>query len=235
MLPEVLRHRDLLAPGTGWRAFFEVPGPRGGIVDLVWVRFSRTALANRPLGGGAVTDMTSIRALRAICNKVPGEKLASYTGVSRGHLTRKILPQLREAQWLQKDGDEWVPVRQYRPVVTSVVTVELKRHDWRTALKQASRHSAASDASWVVLDTKRSSAAISAAASFSHAGVGLCGLTTKCDNCRDEERKLSIFRHASQNKSVDVTDRAFFGEQCFALLRQGSYSGPERTIFGRNV
>jgi|tagenome__1003787_1003787.scaffolds.fasta_scaffold20970291_4 hypothetical protein len=64
MLPGVLAHWSVLAPGTTWRSFCEVPGPRGGIVDLVCVRFSRAAVADRASTAG-VLDMTSIRTLLA--------------------------------------------------------------------------------------------------------------------------------------------------------------------------
>jgi hypothetical protein len=233
MLPEVLRHRDLLAPGAGWRAFFEVPGPRGGIVDLIWVRFSRTALADRSSMDDAVDDMTSIRVLQAIGSGVRIEELARHAGVSRGHLTRQVLPRLTEASWIERNGRDWAPIRRFRPVVTGVITVELKRNDWRSALKQAARHCAASDASWVILDARRSGAATSAAASFAHVGVGLGGLAAHCDNCMEQQRTLKIIHPAQQNRFIDPIGRAYFGEKCLALLRQGVQSGPERPVFGR--
>lgn len=234
MLPDVLAHRDLLAPGSGWRAFFEVPGPRGGIVDLVWVRFSRAALADRPSRDVVLEDMTAIRVLQAINDGVPLGELAKYAGVSRGHLTRRVLPRLSEAKWIQREGREWVPARRFRPAVTGVITVELKRDDWRTALKQASRHYAASDASWVVLDAKRSNAALSAIASFTHASVGLCSLASQCGIDAESNRPLKVLHSAPRNKLVDTAGRAFFGEKCLALHLQGVQSGPERLVFGRS-
>jgi hypothetical protein len=234
MLPRVLRHREQFAAGSNWRPFFEVPGPRGGIVDLVWVRFSRAALADRPRQAVPL-DMTAILALQAMSGGAPTGELVKYTGVSRGHLTRRVLPRLAEAGWVQREGRSWVLRLKFRPVVTGVVTVELKRDDWRTALKQAARHRAASDASWVVLDAQRSTPAVAAAASFDHAGVGLAGLALRCGSCIGEQPQLEVIHAPDRNQFVDMAGRAFFGEQCLALMSQGTRSGPERPVFGRLV
>ena len=232
MLPGVIAHRNVLAPGTTWRAFYEVPGPRGGIVDLVWVRFSRAALANRPATAGAL-DMTAIRTLQALGAGVPSAHLSAYAGVSRGHLTRAVFPRLHEAGWVERVGRSWVGARHYRSVVTAVVTAELKRDDWRTALKQAARHRTAADASWVVLDAQRAGAATSARPSFAHAGVGLAGLALRCNACIGASPQLEVIHPAGTNSSIDVAGRAFFGEQCLQLALQGTTSGPERPVFGR--
>jgi hypothetical protein len=234
MLPGVLQYREQLVAGTNWRPFFEVPGPRGGIVDLVWVRFSRAALADRPRHDVPL-DMTAILALQAMSGGVQTGELVRYTGVSRGHLTRRVLPRLGEAGWIQREGRSWIPSRKFRPVVTGVVTVELKRDDWRTALKQAARHRAASDASWVVLDAQRSTPAVAASASFEHAGVGLAGLALRCGSCIGEHPQLEVIHAPDRNQFVDMAGRAFFGEQCLALMFQGTRSGPERPVFGRLV
>ncbi len=232
MLPGVLAHRDVLAPGSNWRPFYEVPGPRGGIVDLVWVRFSRAALADRPATAGGL-DITSIRTLQALGAGVPSSHLPAYAGVSRGHLSRSVLPRLRDAGWVERAGRTWVSARPYRPVVTAVVTVELKRDDWKTALKQAARHRAAADASWVVLDAQRSGAATAAAASFAHAGVGLAGLALRCTACIGATPQLEVIHPADVNRAVDLAGRAFFGEQCVQMSLQGTRSGPHRQVFGR--
>lgn len=235
MLPGVLQHRSTLAPGTGWRAFFEVPGPSGGIVDLVWVRFSQAALAKRSIRDDVIPDLTAIRVMHALGKGVPAAELSAYTGVSRGHLMRSAIPRLRAAEWIQQDGREWRPVRRFRPVVTHVITVELKRDNWRTALKQAARHRSASDASWVVLDARRSGAASAAELPFTHAGIGLCGLSLKSRNSAGSVSTLEILHPARKNHSVDLAGRAFFGEHCLSLVRQGSQSGPERLVFGRRA
>ena len=125
MLPGVLAHRQLLARGSSWRAFFEIPGPHGGIVDVVWVRFSRDALSRATTAGAL--DMTSIRTLQAINSDVPADRLPGHAGVGQSRLTHSVLPRLREAGWIERVGRSWVSARRYRPAASAVVTVELKR------------------------------------------------------------------------------------------------------------
>lgn len=233
MLPAVLTHQGLLAPGTTWRTFYEVAGPRGGIVDVIWVRFSRAALASRPPAASAALDLTSIRALQALSAGVSGAELAACIGVSRGHLSQSVLRRLSETGWLERAGRTWVLTGPYRPTVTAVVTAELKRGDWRTALKQAGRHRAAVDASWVVMDATRSGPARAAAAPFAHAGVGLAQLAMGCRACAGGDHRLDIVHRPHLNSSMDFAGRAFFGEQCLQLLLQGKRTGPARQVFGR--
>jgi hypothetical protein len=236
MLPSVLAHRRSLAPGTGWRPFYEVPGPLGGIVDLIWVRFSRAALAGRPITEtDTVLDLTSIRALLALNSDVSIDSLAAYTGVGSGHLIQNVLPRLVDAGWVERAGRSWFCSRPYRSPVTAAVAVELKRGDWRTALKQAARHRLAADNSWVVLDARRAKSAASAgAAPFVHAGVGLATLS-QCRATDARSSQLSVIHCPSSGhgRDLNVAGRAFFGEQCLRMWLQGNKSGPERHVFGR--
>ena len=234
MLPAVLTHRKWLARGAGWRPFFEVAGPLGGIVDLLWVRFSRASLSGRP-GADTPLDLTSIRALQALSAGVPSDGLSAYTGVSTGHLAQTVLPRLLEAGWVERDGRAWVCPRPYRSPVTGVVAVELKRDDWRTALKQAARHRSAVDQSWVILDARRTKAAASAEAPFAHAGVGLAALSL-CDAADAPSSQLRVVHPPSGfGNGPSSAGRAFFGEQCLAMWQRGSRSGPDRQVFGRSL
>lgn len=234
MLPAVLGHRKSLVAGAGWHPFFEVAGPLGGIVDLLWVRFSRAVLSSRTEAQTAL-DLTSIRALEALTAGVPGDSLATYTGVSSGHLSQNVLPKLLEAGWVARDARSWVCLRPYRSPATAVVAVELKRDDWRTALKQAARHRAAADESWVVLDARRVNAAASAVQPFAHAGVGLAALSLCEAAAAERSSQLRIIHTPSGlGNSPNSAGRAFFGEQCLAMWQLGSRSGPERKVFGRS-
>ncbi|MCW2900323.1 MAG: transcriptional regulator, BadM/Rrf2 family [Streptosporangiaceae bacterium] len=232
MLPAVMRNRRLLAPGDGWQSFSEVPGPNGGIVDLVWVRFARGSLAERD-GGAPILDLTALRCVIAIGSGVASSDLPQHTGVSRAHLSRAVLPRLVGAGWIAREGASWVPVRRFRAAATRLVTVELKRDNWRGALRQAARHSTAADASWVVLDARRAAAARRATPAFRHASTGLAALALRCPACISDQPELEVLQPPTYSAIKDRVAHAFLGEQCLELLNSGADSGPARPVFGR--
>ena len=89
----------------------------------------------------------------------------------------------------------WFKVRQPLPIVTNIVAVEAKLHDWSRALAQAYRYLDYAHETWVALDSKRSSGATRAINRFKRLNVGLYTVD------RDGRRRIIFRPRRNQPKS----------------------------------
>lgn len=235
MADAVLAGAELLTVGATSLPFLEVSGARG-VADVVFADFDTVAVtARRQAQAGPVPDLAALRCLLALAGGTPFDDLPIHAGVSRGHLVRAVLPRLADQGWLVRHGRSWEPRSSYRPVARSMVAVELKRDDWRGALRQASWHAESADLSWVVLDATRVLPALAAAEAFRHAGVGLASVASWPSGCT-ARHTAGVTVHippGPRDLPPRADSRALLAEQCLSLWLAGRSSGPDRHVFGQ--
>jgi hypothetical protein len=237
MVDSVVAAAPLLAAGATSLPFREVSAARG-VADVIFAEFDPVAVTDRSASqAAAVPDMSALRCLLALAEGVSIDDLATRAGISRGHLVGAVLPRLAEHGWVVREGRSWQARSSYRQVTRSMVAVELKRDDWRGALRQASWHAEAADLSWVVLDATRVRPALAAEAAFVHAGVGLASVTAWPSGClgTDGPRVTVHIQPSARHQPVQPDSQALLAERCLSLWLAGESSGPERHVFGQRL
>jgi hypothetical protein len=208
--------------------FFEVPSS-AGVPDIVLLEIDKAAVAGRS-GAAPLVEAIDIRLMLAVaCGRTPTkhfrgiDELSILAGVGSAHLRRTVLPRLVEDGHLLADGDCWAPRYRFRSLAKRIVTVEAKLRDWRGAIAQASRHTAAADAAWVALDVRAVAPAVKNAEWFSTYGVGLLAVSTS----GSVERLIQ-----PAGRSPRKHERELLAERTFALHLSGRASGPMPRVFG---
>lgn len=208
--------------------FFEVPSS-AGVPDIVLLELDRAAVVGRS-GAAPLVEAIDVRLMLAVAaGRTPTtrfrsvDELSILAGAGSAHLRRTVLPRLMEDGHLVADGDCWAPRYRFRSLAKRIVTVEAKLRDWRGAIAQASRHTAAADAAWVALDVRSISPAVKNAEWFSTYGIGL----------------LSVARSGSVERLILPAvpkprrhERELLAERTFALHLSGRASGPLPRVFG---
>lgn len=223
------------------RTFTEVPAARG-VADIVIVQFDPRMLAvERP----AVGDYSDVLVLLALTDRAVGgvdaastRDLACHVGFSSGHLTTTCLPRLRDKGLVKTVGrGSWTATSSYQSPVRTLATVELKRRDWLSGLRQASLHGVGADFAWTVLDSTalRTDRDRFQVASQAHRERGI-GFATATPSGR-------LIMHVPARGGGPVADRsllaranrALLAERVFDFATQGVSSGPTWPVFGREL
>jgi hypothetical protein len=190
----------------------EIVGP-GGIADLVGVRFDQQAIDDRRGSGiEPVIDALALQMVMATRRRaMTTRQLADLFHVSRSGARWAIRIAIGRGAMIDTGGlvrahPDW------RPAAQRLVAVELKLHDWRRALSQASTYQSWANAAWIVLARSPGPQAITA---VREAGIGLGCLTD------DRVRVLARPRNRERLRQGDWTS-VWAGEQVLAEVKAGT-------------
>lgn len=221
----------------------------GGVPDVVLVAFNEDAIRRRLAAHlGPVTSLADIRALDALAHGVTDlGDLATYTGLSRAHLRRTVVPTLVAGGWVDppESRETRIDVRfVHEPLTQWVVTVEAKRSAWAAAVAQARRHLIAADRAFVALDARRARRAIATAPALARHGVGVATVATASESAGcgsvatagvvsyPDDRRPGLPANARLPR---LADRRLAAERVWDLRLRGARSGPTYPVFGRDL
>jgi len=105
------------------------------------------------------------------------EYLVSLSGTSENSAKKALNKFINAGYCVKKDGDEYIKVRQPKPLCSSIIAIEAKLRDWKKALWQASRYRIFSTESWVILDQYRANAAKLNIDEFKKFNIGLATIS----------------------------------------------------------
>jgi hypothetical protein len=105
------------------------------------------------------------------------EYLASLSGTSENSSKKALSKFINAGYCIKTEGEEYIKVRQPKPLCSSIIAIEAKLRDWKKALWQASRYRIFSNESWVVLDQYRANAAKLNIAEFKKFNIGLATIS----------------------------------------------------------
>jgi hypothetical protein len=212
---------------------FEVP-TAAGVPDVLRVAFDATQLRRRAeLGMAPVVDHTALRVLLATANgPAPLYVVARRARVTTAHLRRTVVPTLVEAGWLlslRGRGDQTLvkPRLKYRPLTRSVVTVEAKRNDWRSAIAQARRHQGCADRAYIAIDAATPGPLLRLAQDLSAAGIGLVTVHAETRKAVLVTRPAAWFPHTDEHQLI--------GERAWSLVLEGRTCWDTFDVFGRDL
>lgn len=230
---------DRLARGLpGYRSapahvLFEIPAA-AGIPDVLRVAFSPAEIRRRTeLGLAPVLDLTAVRSLAAVSGGPAGlGDVARRAGVTLDYLRRMVVPRLIDDGWLNPlsgRGDRTVvsPRHIYRSLVSSVVTVEAKRRDWRSAISQARRHQACADRAYVAIDAATPGRLLNLAEELARGGIGLLTVDASTG------RAVEIARPTVGRPRED--ERRLIGERAWMLVGCGRSRWETFEVFGQDL
>lgn len=213
--------------------FFEVQTLRG-IADVVFAHIDDDVMAYRnSIGLKAVTEISEVRTLRVLgvagdsAETLPIPAIAAKTGISAGHLRANVLPRLIDSGWLAEHGRGWQLTATFRSPVRSMVSLEVKRTDWKRALMQANAYTEFSDQSFVAMDHSRLRDTEVLKPAFDFAGVGL--LTIRQSNEGNPVENLLPARR----RRPRGFPHAVVAERIGALIEANSRSGYVGPVFGQ--
>ncbi len=223
MLAPLAQQADRFLAGA--EVLFEV-ACRAGVPDLVLLDVDHDAIAARA-GTAALVEPVDVRVMLALkaspMRRLTTDALSTAVLVSPGHLRRRVIPRLVEGGHLEHADDGWRSVSDGRSLARKIITIEMKRRDWRGGLAQAGRHTAVADEAWLVLDAQTSHAAASHEDWFSTCSVGLASLSFNGG--------LTMLVRPTVNRSRPQ-HRELLVERAINLMRQGVSSGPLPRVFG---
>lgn len=212
---------------------FEVP-TAAGVPDVLRVAFDPAQLRRRAeLGLAPVVDLTALRVLLATSNGPVALYMAARAArVTTAHLRRTVVPTLVEAGWLlplKRRGDQMLvrPRLKYRPLTRSVVTVEAKRNDWRSAIAQARRHQGCADRAYIAIDAATPGPLLRLARDLSAAGIGLVTVSAETITAELVTRPAAWLPHTDEQQLI--------GERAWSLVLQGRTCWDTFDVFGRDL
>ena len=208
--------------------FFEVP-TAAGVPDMLLVRFDAQAIeARERLGLGPVIGAAPARVLTSLVDRrLDPARVASEIGITESHVRQSLLPALADAGLAVSVGDRcWTAAVGIRSLVESVVAIEVKRRDWKGALKQARRYSRFANMAFMVLDARGAAVALSHADDIVACGVGLATIGS-------EDRRVKVWRRPRWRNPRVPWESLLVGERLWELARAGRRSGPPLDVFGR--
>jgi hypothetical protein len=221
-------HRSLNA-----YVLFEVPAA-GGVPDLIRVAFDPAVVRRRAqLGLVPVVDQTAMRVLTAVSSGPrPLAVVAMQAAISTAHLRRTVVPALVEAGWLaplkaRGDQADVCPTLRHRSLVRSVVTVEVKRRDWRGAIRQARRHTSCADRAYIAIDAATSGQLLRVAAPLSQAGIGVITVDSDSSTAFVVTRPAAGFPRPDEHRLI--------GERAWSLVLAGTDTWATFDVFGRDL
>lgn len=235
-------------PATSAHTYLEVPFA-GGVPDVVIVSFNEAAIRRRLEADlGPVTSLSEVRVLDGLAaGRTDLADLAAHTGLSRAHLRRTVLPLLAQAGWTEPLGGRASEVQArfpHEPLTHWVVSVEVKRTAWATAVAQARRHLLAADRAFIAIDARRAGRAIAAAPHLARQGVGVATVAAPDpDSPNDclgwagvvsypDDRRPGL---PAPGRSTRAVDRRLVAERVWDLRLRGVRSGPTYPVFGRDL
>lgn len=233
---------DMLAPlavgakqliGRHSNIVFEVPAA-AGIPDLVVASLDYPALLERVdrVDGDFLTNPTELAVvlhLSGLLGRHAGgatsAQLANAVGITRRHLSSTMLPNLLERRHVRSDGELWYVDAPYRSLVTRLLTIEAKLHDWKKGLAQAARQVPGSDEAWLILDHARHDAAARRLDLFELYQVALATV--------DYDGELRVLQRPTGTTARPLSARReLLAERVASLIARGSVSGPVPAVFG---
>lgn len=221
-------------------SYFEVPAQRG-VPDLVIADFINE-LSSRPQVTEAsalavwltATDLVRHRSDQEVTTR----ELALATGMSLGHVSGNCLPRLREVGFTEQLGrGRWRILELFRDRTRTLVTVELKRRDWRQGIRQAALHGRGADRAWLVMDASafahdpdqvRTSECRSVAVNRE---IGVA--TVQQGGRLDVLAPASVGGPRAHSRRSAAISRAILAERAWHLRATGLTSGPLFPVFGR--
>lgn len=223
-------------PGAGSAAshvLFEVPAV-AGIPDVLRVAFNPAELRRRTgLGLAPVLDLVALRLLISVeRGPLALNDAARGAGVTSGHLRRTVIPGLVNDGWLEPlagRGDQTVVTSrfQHRSLVRSLITVEAKRRDWRSAISQARRHQACADRVYIAIDAATPGRLPELADDLARGGVGLIVVDASVTRARE------VTRPAPGSPRED--ERRLVGERAWSLVLEGRSTWDTFRVFGQDL
>lgn len=231
MIPALRAALPGLAFGHRYRwaveVFTEVPAAHGR-PDLVGVRFDASALVTRvaagvlPLSGDA-----EVRAVHALGSRgVDVGELSSRIGMSRGYVSRAVVPLLSDLGWVTRDGDVVVRRAEACWAARRVVTVEAKLKDWRRALAQARRQMRSADAAYIALDAQSGARLRPYLGQIAASAVGVLSVHPSSG------RVDVLVRPAALAARETAVGRALLAERALEMLSRGTREGQVSPVFG---
>jgi len=221
-------HRSLNA-----YVLFEVPAA-GGVPDLIRVAFDPAVVRRRvELGLTPVVDHTAMRVLTAVsAGPRPLGVVAMQAAISTAHLRRTVVPALVDAGWLaplnaRGDQTDVCPTFRHRSVVRSVVTVEVKRRDWRGAIRQARRHTSCADRAYIAIDAATPGQLLQVAAPLSQAGIGVITVDADSSTASVVTCPAAGFPRPDEYRLI--------GERAWSLVLAGTDTWATFEVFGRDL
>lgn len=210
-----------------YEVFYEV-AVATGVPDMLVVRFDKHAIETRErVGCGPIVGAAAARAVSALVERplTPSE-LAVAVGMSEGHVRRTVLPALAARGAVHHRDGVWATVQGVHPLVHSIVAVEAKRRDWRSALKQAHRYARFANVSFMALDAGVATVPLRHAGSIASMGVGLVTVDAGTGRVR-------VCRRPRWRVAQVAWEAFLIGERLWELASEGRRSGPPFAVFGR--
>ena len=173
-----------------------------GAPDLVMWRVDPMALARRQAARPSGCSQSEVRVLQAmhLLRPLRVSTIAHRVWIDEGQVRRLLGCLVDDGLARQSDCDCYVRTDAVDAGVDSIVSVEAKLKNWRTALTQAYRNTLFADQSYVVLDANRANGALNNIDMFRRSHIGLCvaDAETRClaTICRPNRRrpKSQFFR-----------------------------------------
>jgi len=147
-----------------------------GIADIVQFRLSKSWRKRSNLGGISAQWTFALHSLpyRRIFKTVDFEELCRTSKATAAKVLRQYV---KEGFCIRTKSGGWSKIRQPRPVVREIATIEAKLSNWQRALSQAYRHQTFAAQTWVLLDAARADAALKNIDKFRRLNVGLIVLS----------------------------------------------------------
>lgn len=226
--------------GRPLRAFFEVQTMQG-IADIVLVDLIDEALREREQSGqGSLTEAGHIAVVHALSTSgdvaMSTGQIADCARTSASHLRRSIIPSLIAAEWVRPAGlGEWQLRNPYRSPVRRIVAIEVKRSEWRTAIRQVLPHTEFANATYVALDAARTPSGDGWTGPFLTAGVGLVAVQATPAVINDPASASVTRVVRARERRPRGLARSVLAERIASLSRSGISSGRLGAVFGRII
>lgn len=209
--------------------FTEVPAVLG-VPDLSVVRFAWGIIDARIRD--EVRPLTSAPALRAAFalrgTTLDLLQLAARLQMSKEHVRRSIVPELRARGWLSEGtGSVFRLKPSARPVGVRVVTVEAKLRDWHGALGQARRQRYSAHAAYIALERRAALRLAADLTAIAREGVGVIAVDAASATMRVLHRPA-----ARLDAMSSPVGRALIAERGLELLSRGEHAGEIHPVFG---
>lgn len=233
MLPPLIANVGHWLPDGAVAVVCEVPCPSGGVPDVVALTLDQSNVEQRRLRGlGPLLDVQEVLVLQVMGHEpFSVSDLASVTGTPPGRLRSTVLPRLCAAGWVRElaspGGRKYVLLHEHQEVASRVVTVEVKKSDWRRGFHQALRHAASADVSLLALDEATSARARAHASEMESLGVGLTTIDARSGS-------VSSVTFPSPRTTRSAM-RTVMIERTWALHQSGASAGPTFPVFGRHL
>lgn len=208
--------------------FFEVAAA-AGVPDMLVVRFDAAKVAARErLGASPVIRAGQARVLCLLLGRhLPPDQIAARARMTVSHVRHTVLPQLAEAGVAVCDTDSrWTAASGVASLVEAVVAVEVKRRDWKGALKQARQYARFANSVLMALDERSAAVALQHADEIVGMGVGVATVGA-------EEGRVRVRRRSRWRRPRVEWESFLVGERLWELASQGRRSGPSFDVFGR--